>query len=849
MKKKNFIILLLMPFVFALFGIFTLNFTFNIIDNDILAISWEYEDTEAFSIHSEEIELKAQAVTDNNYPLQQGNSLVWKIENVGEDKENNLVTFKNDENKGETIYLIPSGVEGEIKVTCSNEKGNVFRSMNIILYENSAVVVNPKNKSSQNNIDPNFYYGEYDLVNGKKEKSYVEYSVKVYPEDHSFTVKENTPDLIDTSAEKDSIKVSIKNGGTASFTVSTGSEQSGGSSVTKTFKIVDEGVNVYNYDDLLYCTNKSQNGEIVVLRKSFESLQNTYKLQGNGKLDLKDGNPQYREDNVTLFGTLGEYKEASMGIGGYYTYNFANEVYKFETKFNHEYIKEWNEYASKKDNVNSISDLVNVGLRVQKDFYGNGYTINFHNLTFPYSSTIIDTGDTAYRVPVLTSDNIFRGPLPFYTLGDPNSTELITAFGQDNIGLYVDGDNIIVNDVNIKNCDFGNMLSNLDYVGTVLDISGNNITIKNCRLSNGKNVARSFSSTNVIFQNCLLSNSRNFLLDIGNNEFNKIDGTKEYAFYNSLKKEEQYMTLDDYLVSDREGSNTKKQLGDSILNEYLFKGYKTEEDINNVTKALNSIQKALDQESLNKDEKGNIVYKGDVTLNDCYFYQSGIASIAMESYFNGPFLYNQRPSFVSWALSDIANLIPKGLDLSNISGTSVPTTLKIEGKTAFYDYKVTETIDLTGLIREKISGTIKDFVNLEGEVNIDTIFPLKPYLVETAKKLNYVYNYEDKPYLNIPIAYYGGALNLSKVEYGEDADVKNHIVDAFEVELLQKYLTMGNATGNVDASQIGSLMLKCVNLVTGFHPFKFICYNGDGYDFDKTPDVNQLVENAKEEME
>ena len=29
-----------------------------------------------------------------------------------------------------------------------------------------------------------------------------------------------------------------------------------------------------------------------------------------------------------------------------------------------------------------------------------------------------------------------------------------TAFGQDNVGMYVDGSNITVNDINIKSCDF-----------------------------------------------------------------------------------------------------------------------------------------------------------------------------------------------------------------------------------------------------------------------------------------------------------------------------------------------------------------------------------------------------------
>ena len=37
--------------------------------------------------------------------------------------------------------------------------------------------------------------------------------------------------------------------------------------------------NVYSYDDLLNCSNYSNTGEIIVLRKSFESLEDVYKRQ------------------------------------------------------------------------------------------------------------------------------------------------------------------------------------------------------------------------------------------------------------------------------------------------------------------------------------------------------------------------------------------------------------------------------------------------------------------------------------------------------------------------------------------------------------------------------------------
>lgn len=42
------------------------------------------------------------------------------------------------------------------------------------------------------------------------------------------------------------------------------------------------------------------------------------------------------------------------------------------------------QYNDGKPESEKISDFVNVGVRVQKDFYGNGYTLNMHALAYPY---------------------------------------------------------------------------------------------------------------------------------------------------------------------------------------------------------------------------------------------------------------------------------------------------------------------------------------------------------------------------------------------------------------------------------------------------------------------------------
>ena len=88
MKKKNLIILLLIPFLIALLGVVTLNTTFNVIDNDIVAIEWDYEDVEAFKLSSSLIPLNATGVNQKNYPAGAGNALTWTVTNEDPDDTN-----------------------------------------------------------------------------------------------------------------------------------------------------------------------------------------------------------------------------------------------------------------------------------------------------------------------------------------------------------------------------------------------------------------------------------------------------------------------------------------------------------------------------------------------------------------------------------------------------------------------------------------------------------------------------------------------------------------------------------------------------------------------------------------
>lgn len=810
MKKKNLIILLLIPFVITLVGVITINTTFNFIENDMIGIDWSYDEIEGIKLEDKLHKLVASPIYEQGYPPLKEEALVWSVYDSDNPEENKYAKIVNE---NDNWYLQPLEI-GEVKVTCSNKKGNIFKTMTVIIFKEGAIVVQSKIKASQNNIDSNIYYGEYDFDdNLNKQKATFEFEVKTIGDlqINDLQYVNNTPDIIEIDEVNKVVK--IKTSGNASFTIKTNNDEMV-KPMTYAFKVVKDGVNVYNYNQLLACTNKSTNGEIVVLRKSFESVNNLNNTTDN---------------NVVCFGNYTDGKKI----------DFTSDVYSFETTYNQDYIKAWNEFVNSNPSYKKISNRVLAGIRVQKDFYGNGYTINLHNLTFPSSTMdVVDSNGNKTTIPALSKDDLYRGPLPFYSLGEHDNMPLIEAFGQDNVGMYVDGSDILINDVNLKNCDFGNLMSNLDYVGTVLETNGNNITIKNSRLSNGKQVVRSFSSTNVSIVNSMLSNARNFLLTIGSNDYIKADLLKEYEF-TLLNGEKITSTINNYLM--------KNNAGDDTLNAFVIGSFTDKEKMR---KAILDIQNALNDESLIKD-----IYKGSMNIKDTMFYRSGIASIGMDTMFNGPFLESSTPSVVSMLLTGLnVPYIP-----SHVGGMSYPVELNITGKTKFYDYKEWNNLDITGLINENISSFVDDAKEIFGvtdanigDISIDTIFPIKSFLKSSVVTTT---SSDGKVYVNIPIAYYGGGANLSKVTFDTE-DLKYDSCQLTVVDLLDKYLSLkGIDLDNIDLDKldiavIKNVMLKCVTIVTGYEPFKFISVNKQGYLFDegpRAPQALELIKNAQGE--
>lgn len=837
MAKKNLIILLFIPFMIAILGVVTINTTFSFVDNDIIGIDWDYEDTEVFKVSSGLYPLNARGINQKNYPAGAGNNLVWQIRNQDLTDENVYAEIVHQDGQ----YYLKAISPGNIIITCSNEKGNVFRSMNAIIYQDGVVVINKEQKASQRNIDQTLYHGEFDLVNGEKQRSTFKINVRAVPDSEQSKIRlTSCTDNIKVDLSTNTVEIIAP--GFASFTIGCG-EGSLATPGTYSFEVVENGVNVYTYNDLLYCTNKSENGEVVVLQTSFESLQNMYEVNDNGKPVLEKGEPKLINKDVQLFGNYDFKKQ---------TFDFENEIYECPTTYNSRFIEQWNEQIASSDPSQRLSEMIKVGLRVQKDFYGNGYTINMHNLTFPTAkSAQTDEAGNDAGLYELGLNDIFRGPRPFYSLGNPDNTPLVTAHGQDNIGIYLEGNNITLNDVKAKNCDFGRLMINLEYVGTVVETYGNNITIKNSELSNGKHVVRSFSSMNLKIENSILSNARNFLILTGSNDYISTEDMKDEYTFTNFEGNESKDTIKNYFLSSFEK-------GDMDLMTYLLGAF-TDKDT--MRKSLMSIQNAFNDPKLLEGKLG-----GSMTIDDCMFSQSGIASIGIDTMFNGSFLYNGAPSLINIFMGLLANI--QSITADNLSGMSYPVEVNITGNTKFYDYKTQDQMDITGLIAENMS-TIANNLPIDTDVlndlDVDKIFPMKSYLFSGAASQKATMSKDGKTYINVPVAFYGGGLNLSTVNI-DTLDNKSKMTGNFEVDLLDSYLNQPGTTFEELSTILQDIMsgkqtnlaqmmpvfkglvLKCVTVVIGYEPFEFICYKSDDL-FGKVPQASELILNLKGDKE
>lgn len=805
MSKKTLFLILILPFVLAISFFAVSEYLVTKVKADISNISWEYKNNEVYKLSQGEVLLDATPVLADGEEDADA-SLTWKVENQNKEEAPHA-SIRVD---GEDSYLVLHSI-GNVLVTVTNSSGNISKSFNAKIYDGGVVSLNTKRLRSHESIEGYDYYGEYDFKKNEGVAASFYMDVTVAPEDVMNYITIEVSDNI----EYDSLsgRVNIISSGEAYIRYKS-SEESYVETEEYKFTVVANGYNVYNYNDLLLCTNKSDEGKIVCLQSNLESLKNCYTD------DFKK-----KDETTELFGNYNTKTKR---------YSFDKEVYTFESTFNTEYIDEYNEALGE-----NISKNLVAGIHIQKDFYGNGYIINEHNLTYPTKTITTSEGET---LAALGDNDLFRGPLPYIIIGT-NGLPIIKAYGQDNVGFYVDGSNITLRDVYFKNCNYSSTLENNDYTGTVVELNGDNILIVNSHLTSGRCILRSFSNMNTKVENSLLEKGREFIVRTGSNDYKKIDTSKRIEF--TFKGVDYSYSYEEFFIDQNKDNWNLNRMSAALLKTSYVVVNEADKNMDDKDRLVLAqiLNKALNSVHLVFDSNNNPIYKNEITFKDTMFYQSGLFSIGLDTLFNGPYMYDGSP--VKSVLNNLANqgiVIP-----DNIAGVNYPSKVSLEGDTEFYDYKTLDQVNLSCLIdTTQLNQTINDILGDEQEnkLTIDDFFPVKKIINRRATEEGLFYTRDGKNYVATPFVFFGGGINKSKVDLSKLNSLDNLIQD-IKLDIYEEVLI--NSKIDTDQTLIvkgANVLKKCVSMALGFEPFTLMTYK-DGYLFDEVVSLSVLRNRAR----
>ncbi len=349
---------------------------------------------------------------------------------------------------------------------------------------------------------------------------------------------------------------------------------------------VKDCVNVYSYEDLIRATNKSESGTAMALRVNLESEAN-----------------------------LGRVNSRHLAYASGAPYDYVS----FESTYDTNFLKN-----------SKMNTKLKAAVVFKADVYGNGHTLNLHDFAYPSEY------DPATGIAIPGPNDVFAdNPLAFVIAAG------LTVSGQGNVGFMAEGDGITLDNIVLKNCNNVDDLSNLNYVGTVLEIVGDGVTVKNSTVQNGRTVVRSFSNRDLTIENCILAYAREFIYKQGSNQF--VFPTQKSG-------------LGEWNENAKPWEEAKKDL-------------------------------------FNLDRLPAAALEGDstATIRDTSFFTSGIFCIGMDTHFAGEFLYK-------WVGSNKDNL-------KNLAATSYKSVLNLEGDVKFYDWKVASNMDSSTLVSGMYEGS------------------------------------------------------------------------------------------------------------------------------------------------
>ena len=862
---RNICLALIIPFGVSALAFTASSIIIRPVERDITDIDWNYRDMEGYSMLAGRQPLFASQVYDSKYPLSKGNDLVWKVENPDGKKVGEI----QEDRKGQ-YYFNPLDV-GRCTVICSNEKGNVNRSFTALVFAKGAIIANPSTATSGHSISGVFRFGMYDYSRGEdgenlgKVKADASLDIDVIGDaegTNNLEVTYKSANISSIGFENNRAYIEFNAPGEASFTLKDhvlGDDEV--EPLTYTFEVVD-GVNIYSYDDLMEATNRSEEGENLVLRTNLGSLSDLYEMDPEtGRPLIENGElvplESPRSDTV-LFGDYDPITD---------TFSFGEDAYSFDTTLDSPFIDRWNDNPEKlkpvHPNYEPYDTTLYAGIHLKGDLYGNGFSIDLHDLTFPYEvETRTDEVGNTTEVVGLRDDNLFRGPLTYFALGDPHisMSPFIASYGQDNCGVLIDTDGVTISDTQIQNCDFGDNFENLRYTGTVLDIEASNVTVEDSVISNGRNTVRAYSAPNLTIENSLLENGYEYLIRVGSNNLAEPGPGKSVTL--DIPDSASDM-IPDYPSSGASGTlqGFDATRGNDILNSYLTKDASLSDILTlpvgniisgpylntspeGIADTLRSMQPIYDASYKFLDESGNMTYDTTLNLEDTMLYRSGIASISADQLIDGPYMWGMNPSNFTAVFGLIKQRNPNmvlnpmgeaGL-ATRLNRTMQPSRVTVSGDTRFYDWKPEGSITLDSIIYANYA-LLQERVPTLADCGIDDFFPLSSLIDRTAKSRTE----EGVEYINIPYIKTGGGINESKIVF--DSSIKgmnlDNEADVTRELLLRDFKSMWPETV---AYSTMNLIAHSLTTFTGFAPYVY-GYADESYPIGVTdvPDISLLM--------
>lgn len=386
-------------------------------------------------------------------------------------------------------------------------------------------------------------------------------------------------------------------------------------------------------------------------------------------------------------------------------------------------------------NINGIEykAYLNYCLEITNNLYGNGYTLDCYQIT---TASSVDS-----------NVNVFNGPLDYVRLLNAAAVK-----GQDNIGFLV-RDNVTIDNVILQNCDDGYLYTNglfdyskLEKIGTTVEVMGDNVSIINSRVRNGRNVIRIFGSENeeevinVRIESSIIANAREFLIKIGANK------SKDENCYINYNGEKTYIT-DLYNKYGMSTSEVSKYIKNNNLSNDIFNTCKPE--------LLDSEGKPYERVSKNQNDEYfiNNYVKTRVTIKNIVLTNTNFYAIGLESKFAGPILGGYR-----FAPKDIEVGLYEGS--YNISGTSYAAILTLEGDVRMYNWKKVNEIDSSSLIERLEDADKIETFGIKIQINI------KDFIKGVVSLSGYekiVDNIDCEQYAHGGIVFYGGGYNYHMI--------------------------------------------------------------------------------------